>query len=520
MNARSVFARLGIHHREHVSVARDFSIYSAVNVVSLVLLLGASLVLRRYLGPTLAGIWTALEVLPVYATYAHLGTLTAAERELPFLIGARRTHEFERLKHTLLPLTHGLGLVLAVGLTIAAFTLKSRVSRPFFIGLLVYAPLLWAQLVATFYVLLFRARKRFVELSRRQGLSNLIEAALLVGCAYTFGLYGVYGALLVAAAVQLALFHTGVDEQFDRAFDRLLLGPLLVEGLPMLAGGVAFDTIRTADRIVIGFTLGASQLGVYSVTSLICQGIYYLPNALSTVMYPRFQERYGQTKTVVSLRRFVELPLLVLSDALLAAIAVLLIVLPPAIAAYLPQYTGTIAPLRVMLVGTYFLCLTPPAGQFLLTVHKQTPALFIALPSTALALAAGYLGASRGLTGVAFGVAFACFIEFIGINAYAFSHFGGWRSIARRLTGLSATALVVVLIVSTIERFVPLGPPLIAVVGGWRLAVVALVAGPLLARAGRRLRSSPAVPATGSAEQAPSTSSGQADSVDKVRAGH
>ena len=503
MPLTALLSRLGVHRREHVSVARDFSIYSAVNIVSLVLLLSTGLVLRRYLGLTLAGIWTALEVLPAYAAYAHLGILNAAERELPFLIGAQRGDDFERLKHTLLWLSHGLGALLAAALTIAAFALRPRIDRAFFVGLLIYAPLLWTQILATYYLLLFRARQRFVELSGRQAIANLLKAGLTVAGGFAFGLYGVFVALLVASAIQLVLFHVALDETFERRFDGALLGPLLVDGMPMLAGAVAFETIRNADRIVIGSALGFTALGVYSVTQIVCQGLYYLPNALSTVMYPRFQARYGQTGDALSLRKFVELPLHVLADTLLAATTVLLVALPPAITAWLPAFVDTIPPLRVMLVGTYFLCLAPPAGQFLLTVHKHTPALFVALPATAIALAAAYVGAAYGLVGVAAGVAIGCFVEFVGINAYAFSHFGGARTIAGQLFGITVTAALWLAATLLLDRVLPAGPSVIAVVGGWRLIAVLLLAAPLLARAARRIR----------ALQTP-------DSIDNARAGH
>ena len=164
-----LFARLGVHRREHVSVARDFS-FSSANSVSLVLLLSTALLLRRYLGPYLTGIWVGLELLPTYVgTYGHLGALTAAERELPFLLGAQREDEFERLKHTLFWFAHGVGLLLALGLVAAAFVRRPHVNAQTFDGLLLYAPILWAQLAATYYVVLYRARKRFGALSLRQG---------------------------------------------------------------------------------------------------------------------------------------------------------------------------------------------------------------------------------------------------------------------------------------------------------------------------------------------------------------
>lgn len=503
-----LLGRLGVRHREHVSVARDFSVYSAVNVASLVLLLSINLLLRRSLGPYFAGIWSALDLLPGYAAFAHLGILNAAERELPFLIGAKRTRDFDGTKHTLLWLTHGIGLLLATTVVIGAVAFRDRLSRPTFIGLLLYAPYLWAQLLATYYLVLYRARRRFVALSQRQGAANFVKAVLMLTCGYTFGLFGVLGAVVAASLLLVALLHGGLDETFERVFERARILPLLKAGVPILAGGAAFETLRPggttgADQVIILATLGAAPLGAYSVTAIVCQGLFYLPNALSTVMYPRFQERYSQTQSATSLRKFVEVQLHVLADVLLAAITVLLVALPPAIAAFLPKYVDTIAPLRVMLVATYFVALAPPAGQFLLTIHKQNLTLFIAVPVTALAFVAGSYGAAYGLVGVAVGVAVACVVEFLAINIYALLHFSKPVAVIAQLGTLCGTAAAWLLAVVAVERFVPAGPPVIALVGGWRLVVVGLLCLPLLVRATRRIQ----------ALQVP-------DLVDNVRAGH
>jgi O-antigen/teichoic acid export membrane protein len=483
-----LLARLGVHRREHVSVARDFSIYSAVNVASLVLLLGTGLLLRRYLGPTLAGIWTGLEVLPVYATYAHFGIFSAAERELPFLLGAGRVDDFNRIKHTLLWLSHILGAILGGAAVAVAFAVQSRLERPFFVGLLLYAPLLWAQVLATYYVLLYRARQRFVELSGRQAVANVLKAAFTVGGGFGYGVYGVFVGLLIASTIQVALFHGGLDEAFEQRFEPRRLVPMLREGMPILAGAVAFETIRNTDRIVIGSVLGFEALGVYSVAQIVCQGVYYLPNALSTVMYPRVQERYGRTGDVLSLRKFVEVPLHVLGDALLAATTVLLVALPPAIATWLPAFAATIPALRIMLVATYFLCLAPPAIQLLLTVHKQVPSLLIALPAMAVTFAAAYGGTAAGVVGVAYGIAFGCIVEFVAINAYAFGQFAGARTAAAQLGSIFATATVCLAITAAIASLVPRGGSPLGAIGGWQLVAVALVALPLLWRAARRIR--------------------------------
>ena len=482
-----LFARLGVHRREHVSVARDFS-FSGLNSVSLVLLIGTGLLLRRYIGPYYAGIWVGLEMLPTYVgTYGHLGTLTAAERALPYLLGAKREAEFERVKNTLFWFTHGVGIVLALGMVAAAFIQRSRVNGQTFTGLLIYAPIVWAQLAATYYVVLYRARKRFGALSLRQGPLNIAKALLLVGGAYLFGLMGVLVVELAAAVLLAIVLHAGVREPFSRVFDASLLPKLVTDGVPMVAGAFAFETLRGADQFMVLFTMGTTMLGTYSLAWPIFSGLFYIPNVLSMVMYPRFQERYGATSDAQSLRRFVELPLDVLAETLLAAIAVLLIALPAAFAAWFPNYAEGIPSWRVMLVGTYFLCLTPPAGQLLLTLNKQVRTLYIGIPATALAFGAAYVGSRYGLIGVATGVSLAFFAEFVAVNAYAFSHFCDARETVILIGRLTGTAVAVVVITQAVERFVPAGPPVIAWFGGWRLLAIGLIVLPLLARAARRI---------------------------------
>ena len=489
-----LLARLGVHRREHVSVARDFSIYSSVNIVSLVLLFSTNLWLRRFAGPYVAGLWTALELLPGYATYAHLGIVNAAERELPFLLGAGRTRDFDGLKDTLFWGTQALGAAMAALTVAGAWLFRGRLSHDTFVGLLVYAPCVWAQIVATYFVLLYRARKRFVELSGRQGVANLAKAALLFAAGTAFGLYGILAAELATYAVLVAVLGHGLHEKFARAFESSRLPALLAGGLPILAGGLAFETLRPggasgADQTVILATLGKAPLGVYSIASIVCQGLYYLPNALSIVMYPRFQERYGQTQSTESLRRFVELQLHVLADVLLAAIAVLFVALPAAIRAWFPaEWSDAIAPLRVMLVATYFISLAPPGGQLLLTIRKQLQVLAIALPCTALGFAAAYAGASYGLAGVAAGIAVACVVEFLAVNAYALSHFSSATAVAGEIGVLCATAAVWLGAAAAAERFVPVGPWPLSTVGGWPLLIVAALGIPLLVRALRRIQ--------------------------------
>jgi len=191
---RGLFARLGVHRREHVSVARDFS-FSGLNSVSLVLLLSTALVLRRYLGPYLTGIWTGLELLPTYVgTYGHFGVLTAAERELPFLVGARRTEDFERLKHTLFWFTHASGLLLAALLAARRQRSEMAAAAPVFCCMVMLSPLAWkGHFVALILPAAYLAAR---AISATPGLNRRVARLAI---AVTFALFTLTSPTLVGA---------------------------------------------------------------------------------------------------------------------------------------------------------------------------------------------------------------------------------------------------------------------------------------------------------------------------------
>lgn len=471
-----------------LAVVRDFSVYSIVNVASLVLLLGTSLLLRKYLGPYLAGIWTGLEVLPIYATYAHLGVLSAAERELPYLLGAGRADRFERLRDTLAWFAHGLGIVMGLLLAVAAVAVRPTIADELFVGLLVYSAIVWAQLASTYYVVLYRARKRFVALSLRQGVANLLKAVAIVAGGLVFGLYGVYGGLLAGALVQVVLFRSGLDDPIYRRFERPLLPPLVMDGLPILLGALAFDTLRTADRIVLAATLGAEALGIYGVAALVCQGVFYVPNTLSIVMYPRFQERYGSTGDPQSLRRFVESPLRLLRDALVIATTTAYTVIAPIVLAWMPQFAAALGPLLLLLLATFFVGLAAVPMQFILTVRKQVHALLIGLAPTALALAGGWYAARVGLVAVASVMALAAFLQFAGTAAYAFRYFEAVPAVAHGIARYTAAGLYAALVMWLVDwadaqLAWPSVPTLVM-----RLSLTGVLIAPFVVRCGRELR--------------------------------
>src|SRR5262249_30787261 len=133
--------------------------------------------------------------------------------------------------------------------------------------------------------------------------------------------------------------------------------------------------------------------------------------------------------------------------------------------------------------------------------RKQLQVLYVALPCTAFGFAAAYIGSSSGLAGVAVGIAVACFVEFLIVNAYALSHFSSPLAVAAELAMLCATAAAWLGAAVAVERLLPVAPWPLSAVGGWPLLAVGALGVPLLVRAVRRVHALQGGPEPAAARQ-------------------
>jgi len=85
-------------------------------------------------------------------------------------------------------------------------------------------------------------------------------------------------------------------------------------------------------------------------------------------------------------------------------------------------------------------------------------------------------------------VAIGCFVEFVAMNVYAFSHLSSAGSIAGLMLRIVGTAALWVFATRGIEMHVPRGAFALAPIGGWGLVIAGAIGVPLLVRAARRIR--------------------------------
>ncbi|MCD6238907.1 MAG: polysaccharide biosynthesis C-terminal domain-containing protein [Thermotogae bacterium] len=182
--------------------------------------------------------------------------------------------------------------------------------------------------------------------------------------------------------------------------------------------------LTTIDRLLILKFLDARSLGFYSLGNLVFAPLLMVFTASNSVMYPRFAERYGETGDPRSLKRYITVPMEVLSSVMAVLVGAIYIALPLLTKVFLPEYVDGVPAARILMFGLFFYAISGMAGNMLLTINKQVLRLWILLGSALLnfgfsfvALRLGY-----GIEGVAAGTSMAYFLFFLTISVMAMGY--------------------------------------------------------------------------------------------------
>ena len=403
----------------------DSLLVSAATVVCQALAVGTALLLRFALDPAQMGVWQGLKLFLNYANYANLGASKGAARELTIALGKGDAAEAERglnlafTVNTLSSLLYG-ALLAAAGLWIGR-TSGGIGQNAWTLGLLALAVLVVVQRHLTFHVTIQRCRQAFALTSKLAILEGALTFSVAGGCAYAWGLEGLYAGTLVVLVASLAYLRAAGAAPFAWAWNSREIARLVGIGGPILLAGAAMLLMQSIDRLMI---LACSdnrefELGCYSLSLLVGGQLNGLANMISLVMGPRYGELFGGTgerRSVALLAaRASELQACVL--ALAGGLAIVVAV--PLLGRLFPAYRPGVAPALWLVPGAVALGLAVPANQYLVAVYRERWALAAVLAGVVLAALGNYaaLAAGYGLVGVAASTSAAYAVHFLMLAA-------------------------------------------------------------------------------------------------------
>jgi O-antigen/teichoic acid export membrane protein len=338
--------------------------------LSQLLVLGLALLLRRELGPAGMGYVAVVQLVAGYSAYLSLGTMQAAERDIPIAIARGDEEEARRIELA------GVAIGLAVSVLVSAALLAIgaiRSSTDLFYGtaLICASLVLFTQQFVIWAIVRLRTRLRFKALAWSTGVGAVVGSLLTVLGASVGGVVGALTGVVIAAVVQAALLSTVAG------IGRFALPPgrvfryLAVLSPAFLAQGLTATLLLTVDQLGVGLMLGSASLGLYSVAYLGNNFVLGIPTLIGTVIYPRLQRELGATSDAGRVFAMTLRTTGALVIAMPLLVAAFLVLMPALVFVALPDFRGAIGPMRLLLVGVAGLAFGMPAGHFLITVNRQ-----------------------------------------------------------------------------------------------------------------------------------------------------
>lgn len=341
-----------------------------------------------------------------YAAYADLGVVLAASRAIPLQLGsgkADRTRDY--YAYALGAALTG-SLVVSGGIFTFVLVRQGSLSTDLQFGLLMACFLVALQAVVATQQVVMRARRLFGLAAFLAGITSLGN---LLGGVIGANAAGVKG-VLVGQAVSLTL---AVALGFAAGGPPALVRPRWVTIARLLRSGIPLNVLQFGayglvyiDQIMVLFFLGRRDLGIYTIVLYVGAALHLLPVAVGQAMTPRLLSRYGEHGTLESIEDLAWKPVQALSTVLPVVVLILWIVFPIMILHFLPLYADSIGPLRLYLIGGYFLGLTVGTGSPLLAIgkyHRNIPVVLVAIGLNAAldilllgVLDLGLMGASLG----------------------------------------------------------------------------------------------------------------------------
>lgn len=372
------------------------------------------LVLAKLLAPLGVGTVAGVGLLLSYSVYADLGISQAVGRQISLSQGEGHPDEARSWPIYALIAQFAGGMLVSLGVLIYVLMQDGSLNSDLQFGLLTAGP-------AVILVGLAAAQQMALAGSREFGKAALLMSVLsvgnllsAVGGALAGGVRGVFAGQVLSLAVAVAVGFrlTGRPVVFQPSW-RKALGLLRV-GFPLAVLTFGSYGLIYLDQAVVLAYLGRESLGLYTVVLYAGAGLNLVPIAVAGVMTPRQIAQFAQHRTMESLEDLTWRPVALLSRGLPVLIALGMILAPVAIRRLLPLYSETIGPLRIYLVGCYFLGLNAGVGSTLVAINKFLRNIPVVLGAICLnlavdALLVGHLG--LGLEGVAAGsaITYACY---------------------------------------------------------------------------------------------------------------
>ena len=499
LDAPDLVGLAGSRRRQRYSATSDASVIVGAAYVAQVLNFFAGLIQKGLLGPVGTGFWALMQGFWQLSKIAQLGAFDGASRQIPVLRGGEDYAGAAAAADTGYTFSLVASAVLGALLSIVALAFGAGWAPEMRWGLVLLGLTGPLRLLADAHLALLHATRRFRAASSATILQAAIGLTLQTLLVALFGFYGMFAGAVAASIGALALYaRMGLTGRrrpaFAWRFERSQMRDLIAYGFPFMVFAQIWLLFAGIDNLIIAGFIDVKSLGYYALAVSVTTYILHMPKSISTALFPRMAERFGQTGDVRSLAHYATEGQQLLAYILVPAfVGASFYLFPVLIRHALPEFEPAIAVVHIMVAGSFVMALCNLPIKAMLTAGRRKALILLVAGCLAVNAAANYVAVAvleRGIEGAAVATVFSYFVVFMLTSGYALTMMLGCRAMLLHVGELLAVAGYTAAVLWGIEELVGAGAgPLVsdALTATGKLALFSIALVPLLVLAEKRV---------------------------------
>ncbi|MGX9984898.1 lipopolysaccharide biosynthesis protein [Soonwooa purpurea] len=399
-------------------------LYSSTSIIKALATILAGFFIAKYVSPEDLGLWTAISIALSYSMFIQGGINNGLNLELPFAYGLGDVKKAEKLAGVAQTFSIVTSIIiLIVGVTSFIFYPTEDIKLR--LGILGITFVIILTFYQTYLSSTYRSNDSFTKLSRIQLCEAFFNLSTIL-LVYYFSYYGMILKTVITLLFFVILLHHYRPIKIGLIWDKEIFFHLLRVGLPIFILVLLDSFANTIDKVWLIKYTDMSQVGLYSFGLYSLNLFVLFSSSIASYVYPKMTYSYAKLKDKVLLWDYMKkitLLLLIIQTPLVIAGYFLM---PFFVENYFPQYKGGVIILQILLFAGLFK--GSVIGVNILWSMKSWKYMYIyQIIYTVLLIACTFIGVKfnqNKMTGVALGVLFANFVNFISalILSYQATH--------------------------------------------------------------------------------------------------
>ena len=389
------------------NLLQEATLLSASLFFSRLLLSIRGIIIPKFLGPALYGIYNGLFILPDFLIHFHFGSLSALKREIPFCYGKGDLPQAQRIRNIVFTQYMGTIFISAFLLFISTFFMRSRYSSEIIVSLWLISLLIVVQaFVDAFLENLLRTDNRFDILCKSEIFKSFFGFFLMIVMIWFWRLYGLIASVILSTVLKGAFIYYKTSYRLNWDWDFKELKRLLAIGFPIIVSLILLALYGSVDRLLIIRYLDSRQLGYYALALTISKFLLIAQTGAYGILEPKVYQLYGEKGEIEGLRKIVLEPMIFLTLVFPLLMGLAYIGSPYLIYLFLPKYLSSLTCVHIMILGSFFYIFLDGTYTFFVAINRQMLIVWIIGFWTLVSFGLNYLLIKKhwGIEGVAIGV--------------------------------------------------------------------------------------------------------------------